>query len=84
MAGINQILGAVILIFALVIGMSYGLQALGAADNGAQNMTDSPYAEQYNATIEASAASLSLTGYLPLVLAIFAIIAGLYMMRRVF
>lgn len=81
-SGTNAILGAVIVIFALVIGMSYGIHALGAVDSS-QNMTGSPYEEQYNATVEGSTASLSLVGYLPYLLAVFAIIAALVMMRRV-
>lgn len=80
-SGINAILGVVVVIFALVIGMTYGLHALGAADSS-QNMTDSPYEEQYNATVEGSQASFSLIGYLPLVLGALAIIAALVMMRR--
>ncbi len=79
--GLNTILGAALVVFALVIGLTYGISALGAADS-ATNMTDSPYADQYNATVGASSASISLISYLPVMLVIIALIAGFIILRR--
>ncbi len=79
--GLNTILGAALVVFALVIGLTYGISALGAADS-AVNMTDSPYEDQYNATVDASTASISLISYLPVMLVIIALIAGLIILRR--
>jgi hypothetical protein len=45
-------------------------------------MTDSPYADQYNATVGASSASISLISYLPVMLVIIALIAGFVILRR--
>lgn len=79
--GLNTILGAALVVFALVIGLTYGIGALGAADS-ATNMTDSPYSDQYNATVDASSASISLISYLPAMLVIIALIAGFVILRR--
>ncbi len=79
--GLNTILGAALVVFALVIGLTYGISALGAADS-AVNMTDSPYEDQYNATVDASTASISLISYLPVMLVIIALIAGFVILRR--
>lgn len=79
--GLNTILGAALVIFALVIGLTYGISALGVADS-ATNMTDSPYSDQYNATVDASTVSFSLLGYLPIVLVSIALVAGFVILRR--
>lgn len=79
--GMNTILGALMVIFAIVIGLTYGIGALGAADS-ATNMTDSPFSDQYNATVSASTISLSLLGYLPIVLGIIALVGGFVILRQ--
>ncbi len=82
MSGYNAILAIGVLIFALAIGMTYGISALGAVD-GTQNMTGSPYEGQYNSTVDASITSFSMVQYMPLVLAVFAIVAAMVMMRKI-
>jgi len=68
-------------VMALVIGLTYGFNALGAADS-AVNMTGSPYADEYNATVLGSQSSLTLMGSLPIILVIVGFIAVFAILRR--
>ncbi len=75
------IVSIALVILALVIGLTYGYGALGAADSAA-NMTGSPYEEEYNATVSGSATSLTLMGSLPIVLVVIGLIAVFAIIRR--
>lgn len=81
MAKFTPIVSIALVILALAIGLTYAYGALGAADS-AVNMTGSPYAEEYNATISGSATSLTLIGSLPIVLVIIGFIAVFAILRQ--
>jgi hypothetical protein len=77
----TTIIGITFVVFALIIGLTYGFGALGAAEKTV-NVTDSPYAEQYNASVEASTVSFSLIGYIPLILGLLAVLVALIFLWR--
>ncbi|MFA7087421.1 MAG: hypothetical protein WC145_12210 [Aliarcobacter sp.] len=81
MTGINNIIAVAVAIFAVMIMVMYGISALGAVD-GAQNMTGSPYEEQYNASVGASTTSFSIVQYIPLLLGVFAIVGVFVLMKK--
>ncbi|MDD4466808.1 MAG: hypothetical protein PHN91_03355 [Patescibacteria group bacterium] len=81
MTKLVPIVSIALVTLAIVIGLTYGFGALGAADS-ATNMTGSPYEEEYNATVSGSATSLSLMGSLPIVLVIIGFIAVFTILRR--
>jgi hypothetical protein len=81
MAKFVPIVSIALTVLALVIALTYGFGALGAA-NSAVNMTDSPYADEYNATVDGSQTSLALMGSLPIVLVIVGLIAVFAIVRR--
>lgn len=67
--GAGAIIGIILVVFALIFGIGYGVQSLAMLD-ASQNMTDSPYEDTYNASRATTEGEITLMSHLPYVLII--------------
>lgn len=78
---INSLIGLVVFIFAIIIFISYGIQAMGSVDS-TTDVINTTYSEQYNATSDVFQTTVSFAGYLPLIGAICVILVALIIVRK--
>jgi len=82
-SNIGVILGLVMVVFAVMLGVSYATTSFGALDLST-NISGSEFEEQYNGTVESIGGTLNILQVLPMVAAVIAILAALIGMKTYF
>lgn len=77
----GKFIGFMLICFVLVIFSMFFINTMGAVDSGV-DMSGSDYEDQYNASTDAATITMSIIGYLPIILGVGLLLLGIAGLKK--